>query len=159
MQHLLVVHVTPASILYFVDTHAALPPHRRFLVSPKLHCTLLGRNVTFQCKVHGDVPLHWCTMGAAARCNAQAEFTNTSSNSSYMSASNVTISRLHVAASTHYNSSIFKCCYYGYCSEPAKLTVVWPGEHACLCILQTHTSSCLAPDGKIEGAPISNLLC
>ena len=25
----------------------------------------------------------------------------------------------------------------------AKLTVVWPGEHACLCILQTHTGICI----------------
>lgn len=109
-----------------------MPPQPRFLIFPKPHCTPLGKNVTFRCKVPGDVPLRWCTTGAAARCNVGAEFTNTSSRYRYMSSSNVTISRLHVTASTHYNGSRFKCCYYRDCSEPAKLTVVWPGEHACL---------------------------
>ena len=165
MQHLLVVMwlLWVYYVLYFVDTHAAVPPHPRFLISPKPHCTPLGTNVTFRCRVRGDVPLHWCTTGAAARCNARAEFANTSSSYSYRGASNVKISRLHVTASTHYNGSRFKCCYYRYCSGPAKLTVVWPGEHACLCILQTCTYRYLyfvrAPDGKIEGAPISKMLC
>lgn len=103
--------------------------HIDFLRRPHSRCVLLGATASFQCSVQGYVTVYWCfTRPSVAKCNLNEDFNDFNYTTNYTTTSNVTCSRLHVPARTHYNGSRFKCCFIGarrrrHCSRPASLAV------------------------------------